>query len=319
MTQELITSIKVPLKPEFLTPDLVKKHEIRRNALLNELRCITGIPEFASTLKTQELYTIVMKPEGAYMQKDIAGNFQGTWRKDGKIVQHTRLQAVKPSFVKVASAVGTQVMLVSIVMQLNRIEKQLANITMEFHNDRIAEIKSGVNLYNQAVSVDNSENLKLYLIANAITEFNRGIEKTLTSLKQQIENIPSSEISIFDNWFGNNKSLESGKKLKIAEESFRVALIGIQTLAECYAMNNESKIAADVLEKYIEKISYFGIELVAKKARLVPHENGWFPEAIWFSYLENKDLISSKIISCKNIAQNNFDAIEIEITPEELK
>lgn len=319
MTQDN-SIIKVPFLPELATPIQIKNHNDKRSVLINELRYITGIPEMASTLNPKELYTIVMKPDGlVHMQKDATGYYQAVWRNEKKqIVQHARLQAVKPSFVKVASVVGSQIMLVSIAMQLNRIEKRLENIEMEFHNDRIAEIKSGVNLYNQAIGVVNSENFKLNLISNSITELNRGIEKTLASLKQQIENVPSPEISFFDNWFGNNKSLESSQKLKIAEESFREALVGIQTLAECYAINNESHVAAEILEKYIAKLNSFEIESLAKKARLVPREDTYFPEAMWLSYLENKGLISSRIISFKNITQNNFDTIEIELKPEEL-
>ncbi len=317
MTQEIIPSIKIPLAPELLTSSF----NDRRSALISELRCISGIPEIASRMKPQELYTIVLKPDGnAYMQTDSVGNYQAVWRrKDGKIVQHTRLKAVKPSVVKALNAVGTQVILISIVMQLNRIEKRLTNIEKEFHNDRISEIKNGINLYHQAIEV-NSHDTRLTLVSDAITELNRGIEKTLTSLKQQIENTPDIKIGFFDNW-GSNKSSEANEKFKLAEESFYVSLMGIQTLTECYAIIDEPRAASVALEQYIEKINSCGIETAAKKARLVPYnKNSVLPEIMWESYLKNKDKISSNIKNCRNIADDCFKCIEIEIEvkPEEL-
>jgi len=137
MTQKLIDSVNVPLAPELLTSSLQSyNYNDKRSALINELRCVSGITEIAKTLEPQELYKIVLKPEGAYMQIDSVGNFQAVWRKDGKIVQHTRLKAVQPSMIKVASAIGTQFMLISIIIQLKRIEKRLTNIEKEFHNDK---------------------------------------------------------------------------------------------------------------------------------------------------------------------------------------
>ncbi len=322
MAQDLRPSIKIPLVPQALVPEVLASRiqseslNDRRNVLINELRCIYGIPEVASTMKAQELYTIVLKPEGSYMQIDSAGYFQAVWRKNGKIVQHTRLQEVKPSIVKAASAIGTQVMLISIAMQLNRIEKRLTNLEKEFHNDRISEIKAGISIYNQAIEANHKDS-RLGLVMAAIQELTRGIEKNLTSLKQQIENTPDIKIDLFDNW-GSNKSAEANEKFKMAEESFQASLMGIQTLAECYAIIDEPRVASTVLKSYIEKINFCGIESAAKKARLVPYKNGSLPEIMWISYLDNRDTISSRIENCRSIANNRFECIEIQVKPEEL-
>jgi hypothetical protein len=316
MPQEVMPIAKIPLLLNSRVQS--KNFNDLRSILVKELRCLSGIPEFASTVKPEELYTIVLQPENAYMQMDSSGNFQAVWRnKDGKIVQHTRLKALQPSVVKIASALGTQVMLISIVMQLNRIEKRLINLEKEFHNDRLSEIKAGINTYNQAIEA-NSPDTKLKLVTAAIPELNRGVEKTLTSLKQQIEKIPDVKIGFFDNW-GSNKSSESNEKFYLAEESFQAVLMGVQTLTQCYTVIDEPKIATNVLATYIEKINSCGIESAATKARLVPYEKGsQAPEMIWNSFLENKATISSHINNCTRIADNRFGAIEIEIKPSEL-
>ncbi len=317
MTQKLIDSVNVPLAPELLTSSLQSyNYNDKRSALINELRCVSGITEIAKTLEPQELYKIVLKPEGAYMQIDSVGNFQAVWRKDGKIVQHTRLKAVQPSMIKVASAIGTQFMLISIIIQLKRIEKRLTNIEKEFHNDRLSEIKAGISLYMQAIHVT-SQDARLHLVIAAIQELSRGIEKTLTSLKQQINDTPDIKIGFFDNWKSNKASV-ANERFTLAEESFQLSLMGIQSLTECYEIIDQPLVASSILENYIEKINSCRIEVAARNARLVPYKNGPLPELIWVSYIENRDRISSHIQSCKNIANNCFNCIEIEVKPEEL-
>lgn len=289
----------------------------KRNALLNELRCIPGIVEIANTLKSDEVHKIVSFPDGGKLYKDAAGNFKGVFYKDGKILEHTKFQAIRPSIIKAATAIGSQVLLISISMQLNRIEKSINKVFKEFHNDRIAEINAGINIYNQAINSNSSET-QLILLGNAISVLNTGIEKSLKSLKQQIADAPDTKIGFFDNW-GSDKSAASLESFRLAEESFQTCLVGIQTLAECYATISEPQIAAVALRTYINKINSCEIELAAQKSRLVPYTSGEFPEKPWNYYLENRESFDAKIIDCENLSNNQFESIEIEIKPDELK
>ena len=94
-----------------------------RNAVLSELRCISVVPEIASALSQDTVYKLVSTPEGGKLFKDSAGNIKGVFYKDGKILEHTKFQTVRPSLVKAATTAGSQILLISIAMQLNRIEK----------------------------------------------------------------------------------------------------------------------------------------------------------------------------------------------------
>ena len=121
-----------------------KNYRKNRNTLLSELRCISVIPEIASKLSQNTLYKLVSVPEGGRLYKDGAGKIKGVFTKDGKILKWAEFEAVRPSFVKAATAVGSQILLISIAMQLNRVEKGISRILDEIEGDRIAEIRSGL-------------------------------------------------------------------------------------------------------------------------------------------------------------------------------
>jgi hypothetical protein len=288
----------------------------KRNAILSELRCISGIPEIASNLSQETVYNLVSTPEGGKLFKDSAGNIKGVFYKDGKIVEHAKFQTVRSSFVKAATVVGTQVLLISIAMQLNRIEKGISRIIHEFHNDRISEIISGVNQFNQAMMVHDSER-QSRMIEHAIQTLNSGIEKTVRSLKSQIEDAPNAKIGFWDNWL-KNESATALEQFGLIEESFRTCLLGIKNLAECFAAINEPRAAASTLIMNLSNLKSSGIEIAAQKARLIPVNGKDFPEAPWLSFLENEPLFIKEIDRCNLFANNEFDCIEIELKPKEL-
>lgn len=294
-----------------------------RNIIIDELRCIPGMPdiinEIVSQLKSPEtVYKLVLKPEGAHLYKDAAGNIQGVFYKDGHIVQHARFKTenIKPDFMKSVSVIGSQILLISIAMQLNRIGEGISKIRSDLHRDRVAEINSGVTLYNQAMTMQNSE-MQSKLILNAIQTLNTGIEKTIKSLKIQIEEAPDTKIGFFDNWF-SDKAKEALNQFKLAEESFQISLLGIKTLCECYVTINEFQTATNALKGYLSNLKLSGIEQAIQKARLVPCKKNQYPEEPWQSFLDNESLFND-IDMCDLYANNEFNCIEIELKPMELK
>ncbi|MBW1794834.1 MAG: hypothetical protein JRJ38_10455 [Deltaproteobacteria bacterium] len=287
-----------------------------RHILLNELRCLSGVPEIISQFNQDTVYKIVAAPEGANLYKDAAGNIKGVFYRDGKIVEHAKLKAVHPSLVKAATAIGSQILLVSIAMQLNRIEKGISRIINEFHNDRISEIFSGCNQYHQAITVQDI-NRQSRLIEHAIQTLNIGIEKTIRSLKVQIADAPNPQIGFLDNW-RTNKSKIAEEKMKMAEESFQASLIGIKTLSECYAILNEPVTAVSVLTKNMSDLKASGIEMAVRKARLIEFKASAPPEASWKHFLKYEAQFMHDIQSCNSLANKEFDCIEIEFKPKEL-
>jgi len=287
-----------------------------RSAILSELRCISGVPEIASTLTRDTVYKLVSTPEGGKLFKDSAGNIKGVFYQDGKIIEHAKFQAIRPSLVKAATTVGSQILLISIAMQLNRIEQGISRILNEFHNDRISEIFSGVNQFKQAMMVQDNDR-QSRMIEHAIQTLNSGIEKTARSLKMQIEDAPNTKIGFWDNWF-TNKATVAKEKFALAEESFKACLLGIKTLSECYASINEANAASSTLITNLSTLKYSGIEMAAQKARLIPAKANRFPEEPWLSFLKREPSFIDEANKCRLFANDEFESIEIEFKPMEI-
>lgn len=289
----------------------------RRKSILNKLRYIKGLRKVARKLDQDTVYKLVEIPEDGKLLKDSSGNIKGVfYDKNGKILQHAKFKSIQPSIIELATTIGSQIVLVEIAMQLNRIEKKISRLLNEFHNNRISEVFSGVNQFQQAMMVKDKDR-QSRMIEHAIQTLNSGFEKTVRSLKIQIDNAPNPEISFGDNW-RKKKSTEAEEQFALAEETFKICLMAAKTLAECYATIDEPYAATNTLIKCVKTIKGSGIELAAKKARLIPAKANKFPEQPWLSFLENESILISKIKRCHLLANKEFERIEIEIKPKEL-
>lgn len=317
-----MTDIFVPHNSKFTN---LEKNELEfqnklfnenKKSILRELRLLLGIPEILSKLNPETLYRIDVIPDGAKLYKDSAGNFKGVFYKDGKIIQHAKLKAVGPSFVKAASAIGSQILLVSIAIQLNSIEKSVKQLLVGLHDDRIAEIISGVNQFKQAMLVlDDTK--RSHIILNAIQTLNTGLEKTIRELKKQIAEAPGTNGSFFDNW-GKSKVKVAEEKMTLAEESFYAILLGIKTLSECYATLNEPVAAESVLRKCLLDLKSSNIEMAAEKARLIKVRGDFLPEAPWKNFVNCESKIFSELQLCKHYGPAEIETVSVEFKPTEI-
>ena len=312
MSQELIPA---SLPPSTVLTDAEKQaFASRRKSLVSELRCLSGMPEVVSSLNQDTVYKLVMTPEGAQLYRDAQGNIKGVFYKDGKIVEHAKFQEVGPSMMKAAKAVGAQVLLVSIAMQLNRIEEQVSKVFKEFHGDRLAEIEAGKSLFSQVCGMQDPvkrEGLALH----AIVELTRGFEKTVSALARQIAELPDQKLSFFDNWVGN-KSREAEEKHQIAMESFSACLNALQTMARCHLFLDEREVALQLVDTGLGKIEKAGVELAAVRARLAPKVNSSFPEQSWKQFIEYRKTFTSSHIA--DLINPQHDMVELEISPAEI-
>lgn len=292
-----------------------QEYSERRKSLISELRCISGLPEVASSFNQDTVYKLVLTPEGAKLYKDAQGNLKGVFYKDGKIVEHAKLQAVGPSAIKAIKTVGAQVLLVSIAMQLNRIEEQISKVFEEFHGDRIAEIEAGKSLFRQACDMKDSVKRE-QLALHAITELTRGFEKTVSALSRQIKELPKENSSFWDNW-GSNRSKKSVEKNKIALESFSACLSAVETMARCHVFLDERDVALRLVDDGLKRIEQAGVALACKHSRLSPKINDQFPEESWKQFIDYRSSYDSDYFS--TLLSPKVDAVEIEIKPYELK
>lgn len=171
----------------------MEQFELSRRSLLAELRCLSGLPEVARSLNPDTLYKVVF-PEGKMLQKGKDGLFRGVFYGDQGIDQHAKFAEVRPSLMDIAKTVGSQVLLISIAMQLNRIEKMVENLSIEIHRDRIAEIFSGVDQFEKAMLFQDAPH-RVNAILNAVQTLHTGLRKTIAELGSRIAEAPDPENS----------------------------------------------------------------------------------------------------------------------------
>ena len=344
-----MTRITIPYIPPDLGPNSDFQTKIfrkNREAVLSELRCLSSIPEIIRTLNPDAVYKIVCSPEGGKLYRDAAGNLKGVFYKDGRIVQHAKLQAVGPSLVKCATAVGSQILLVHVAMQLNDVKKEISKITNILDEDRLAEISSGAEQYEQATLIRDPE-WQSRQIQNSIQTLNNGIERTFRTLKRQIDEALRTKSDLWESFWnsvressplhsGEEEILESlgidiyeirkaesesrtkAKRLKPAEESFQACLIGIEILAECYAVINEPEAAISTLIKNLAKLKSCGIESAHRAVDGPQHLPIGFDSGLWRLYLERESSLLDELENGKFFIDQEFDCIEIEVKPVEL-
>jgi len=287
-----------------------------RRSVLNEIKYLSGIPEIISNLNPDTFYKFVATPDGSKLYKDAAGNLKGVFYKDGKILEHAKLKVVRPNLLKAATAIGSQILLVSIAVQLNRIEKSINRIFTELHNDRIGEINSGITQFEYAMLAEDRNN-RSALTINAIQTLSTGLGKTIKSLENQIKKAPEPTNKFWQNWLScrNNEAEEA---MKFAEESFFESLLGIKTIAECYAALNEPIAAESALNGFMSKIIDADIQTAFKKARLVVVRGNNFPEVPWKTFIDSKPEIQKNIELCRFCKSSEIKSVTVEFKPIEL-
>jgi hypothetical protein len=257
----------------------------RREKALAELRMVTGIPRLARSLRPDKIYRLVL-PKGEVLEVGKDGLCSGVLRgPDGKITEHAKFEKVTPSLAGAAKAIGSQILLVSIAMQLNRIEKQISALSEELHNDRVAEILAGVQQYEVAMLMRDGARRDA-AVQHAIQSLTQGLMKVSLELRTRIQGLPEPSNTFWDNWV-YSKARRAADQLCLAEDALRAAMHGASALSECYAVLEEPEAGAAAIHRCLATIASCGIRVAADKARLAEvRDRGHLPETPWIRFGE---------------------------------
>lgn len=315
-------NLLVPRSPEF--GKLERRHRDfhlqdfrkKRSALMGELSGVEPLCRVARGLNRRAVYTIELAPKGATLFKDGYGNVKAVWYKNGKIVQQARLRRVRLNVFRAASVAGSQILLVNIGMQLHEIREALKGIRADLHNDRMAEIESGRNLFEQAILLEKPDN-RARALHNAIQTLNSGVAKTTRSLGVQIAELPIPGNSFWDNW-GRSKARQAAESIRQAEESYRYALLGIGLLAQAYSALGEQIAAASCIGDLLAGVRNAGIDHAVEKARLVPYDGRKLPEHVWQRFAEFEPL-AQRQLQLLGTGADKMPLVQVEVCPAELE
>lgn len=237
---------------------------------------------------------------------------------NGKISQHAKFEEVPLNLSQMATAVGAQIMLVSIAMQLNRIEAAIVGISEELHDDRIAQVNAGILQYETAMQMI-SKSYRDAAIQNAIQSLTEGLSSVRLELRRRIADLPDSTNKFSDNWLKSKACLAS-EKLQVAEEALMVSIRGASVLAQCYAALDEPHVGVYALSHCLQDLEACGVAKAAETARIVEVKRfSVLPETPWLQFREaHHHFLQEEVRGCLSTSQTEQRDIAIEFTRNEL-
>ena len=285
----------------------------KRAGLLAELRLVTGLPDVIRACNQDVLYKLIV-PEGKVLQQ-IPGTdrFRGVfYGENGRLQQHAQFTKVAPNLMKAAKAVGAQVLLVSIAMQLNEIQRSVEQLSLEMHRDRIAEIQAGESQLQSALMCADEATRKA-LTHNAIQSLHVGLKKTIAELRARIAEAPKPESGFLEHVSFDSKLEKAERIMAQASESFMATMHGLGSLSECYAVLGEPLAAQGAVSQFLDDIEACDIEQAAKKARLIEPRGPVLPQVPWRRFLDTLPPMRIKMAELVS-----SDTLEIEFRSHEL-
>lgn len=176
------------ISPTALRSDVIVFNEGKRQKVIQILRQIPAIVDSAKKLSEGKTYQAVLPPEvlarikvgSARIDEKGNGLFGALVRdaKTGRVIDHVDLKEITPDLLSSLNQLATQQTLADIVHRLEVIDEKITDVLQGQFNDRLAEVKSGIQTYEQAIEISDPEKRNL-LMANAIQDLNSGRNKLI--------------------------------------------------------------------------------------------------------------------------------------------
>lgn len=201
--------------------------------------------------------------------------------KTGEIVANASLVEVPPDLIGSLTQLATQQALADIAQRLEAISEQISAVLEGQHRDRLAEVQSGIDIYNQAI-VATKDDERHHLLVAAIAKLNDGRNKLLNSTDLSfVHRIPRSKLKMI---LQLNRDIprEVEEKSRIALESLCYIVRSTQYLTMAYSALNEPKSLAVCIEQSRTRLEE--LQLVAGElARWLPPSEGTYKGLTTFS------------------------------------
>ncbi len=173
-----------------LQSDVIVFDEEKRQKVIQIMRQIPTFLDAAKKLSEGKTYQAYFSPEvlermkngSIRLDKKDNGLFGALIRdvETGHVTNHVSLKEVTPDSLSSLSQLATQQTLADIVQRLEVIDEKITDILQGQVNDRLAEIESGIHIYEQAVVASDSD-VRRELLVSAIQKLNDGRNKLIKS------------------------------------------------------------------------------------------------------------------------------------------
>lgn len=207
--ENLIIRPEITLDPNAApNQPLIDLFREKRQGLIQLLRQVPAIAQLAKTLVEGKTYQAHIPPEILEQLREGAAYF-GT-RKDsgllsasildaetGKIIHNVSLVEVSPDLLNSLNQLAIQQTLANIIQKLEVIDENISHVLQGQQNDRLADVESGVHIYEQAIAANDRETRRGLLIS-AIQKLNDGRNKLLKSTDVHfIDKLPRNRLGMF--------------------------------------------------------------------------------------------------------------------------
>jgi len=187
--------------------DVIFFDEEKRQKVIQILRQIPAYINVAKKLTKGKTYQAVLPPEvferikegSARLDEKGNGVFGALVRdaKTGRLIDHVDLKEVTPDLLISLNQLATQQTLTNVVQRLEYIDEKITDVLQGQVNDRLAEIESGIHIYEQAV-VASDPDIRRELMVSAIQKLNEGRDKLLKSTELSfIDKLPRNRLGMF--------------------------------------------------------------------------------------------------------------------------
>ena len=198
---EIISHTALPL-------DVIVFDEVKRQKVIQILRQIPAFVDVVKKLSSEEKTYMAefgravqeRMNDGSARLDDKGNGLFGVLVRDvktGQVTEQVRLKEVTPDLLSSLNQLATQQTLANIIHRLEVIDEKITNVLQGQFNDRLAEVESGIHIYQQAV-VASDPDVRRKLMVSAIQTLNDGRNKLLKSTDFSfIDELPRTRLGMF--------------------------------------------------------------------------------------------------------------------------
>jgi hypothetical protein len=174
-----------------LQSDMITFDEEKRQKLIQILRQIPAFVDVVKKLSSEEKTYMAefgravqeRMNDGSARLDDKGNGLFGVLIRDvktGQVTEQVRLKEVTPDLLSSLNQFATQQTLANIIHRLEVIDEKITNVLQGQFNDRLAEVESGIHIYEQAIAASDP-NFRRQLMRSAIEQLNKGRDKLIKS------------------------------------------------------------------------------------------------------------------------------------------
>lgn len=262
--------------------DMIVFDEEKRQKVIQILRQIPAYIDVAKKLTEGKTYQAIITPEvlkrikegSARLDKIDNGLLSTTIRdaKTGRFIDRVNLKEATPDLLNSLNELATQQTLANIVRRLEVIDEKITDVLQGQFNDRLAEVESGIHLYEQAIVASDPD--KRELIHSAISKLTDGRDKLIKSTDFSfIDKLPRNRLGMF---FSLNWDIpkEVQSKAEPVWKAFHAIVEASRYLVLAYSALNQPNSLRVSLEQVESKVKVFQ-DKMGKIVNMLPPTSNW--------------------------------------------